>query len=309
MSGLPAALRPAWSSSSFLAYTGAMTVLVALVALLGDLGDGQGSWALAGWSLLALAILLALTARFEREERPVLTGLTAFVAIVITAVLAGSFLAAIGLGDGTAPFDDDFELAPLFVEIVVLAAALAAARRFRFPLLLLAATVAQIVLVLDLIAGSLGSGNWLQWGALLLGLVELGIARSLDADPTRRTWAFWKHVAASLLIGVSLLTLLDWGDVGWVLIAVAALAYVGLGHKFRHSVWAVVGALGLFVVVTHFVDGATTLADAFPIVPVPSDGDGLETWQTALIYAALGCAYVALGKLLREPTLHGDRTA
>jgi hypothetical protein len=309
MSGLPAALRPAWSSSSFLAYTGALTVLVALVALLGDLGNGQGSWALAGWSLLALTILLALTARFEREERPVLTGLTAFVAIAITAVLAGSFLAAIGLGDGTAPFDDDFELAPLLVEIVVLAAALAAARRFRFPLLLLAATVAQIVLVLDLIAGILGGGNWLQWGALLLGLVELGIARSLDADPTRRTWAFWKHVAASLLIGVSLLTLLDWGDVGWVLIAIAALAYVGLGHKFRRSVWAVVGALGLFVVVTHFVDGATTLADVFPIVPVPSDGDGLETWQTALIYAGLGCGYVALGKLLREPTLHGDRTA
>jgi hypothetical protein len=308
MSGLTAALRPAWSSSSFLAYAGALTVLAALVALLGDLGDRQGSWALTGWSLLVLAILLVLTARFERERRPVLTGLTAFVAIAITAFVAGAFLAAIGLGDDTAPFDDDFELAPLLVEIVVLAAALSAARRFRFPLLLLAATAGQIVLVLDLVAGILGSGNWLQWGALLLGLVELGIARSLDVDPTRRTWAFWKHVAASLLIGISLLTLLDWGDVGWVLIAIASLAYVGLAHKFRRSVWAVVGALGLFVVVTHFVDGAATVVDAFPIVPVPGGGDGLETWQAALIYAGLGCAYVALGKLLREPTLHDDRT-
>lgn len=308
MSGLPAALRPVWSSSSFLAYAGALTVLVALVALLGDLGDRHGSWALTAWSLLVLAILLVATARFEREERPLSTGLTAFVAVAITAVVAGAFLVAIGLGDGTAPFDDDFELAPLLVEIVVLAAALAAARRFRFPLLLLAATAAQIVLVLDLIAGILGSGNWLQWGALLLGLVELGLARSLDADPTRGTWAFWKHVAASLLIGVSLLTLLDWGDVGWVLIAIASLAYVGLAHKFRRSVWAVVGALGLFVVVTHFIDGATTIVDAFPIVPVSSDGDALATWQTALLYAGLGCAYVALGKLLREPTLHDDRT-
>ena len=283
-------------------------MLVALVALLGDLGDRQGAWALTGWSLLVLAILLLLTARFERERRSVLTGLTAFVAVAITGVVAGSFLAAIGLGDGTAPFDEDFELAPLLVEIVVLTAALAAARRFRFPLLLLAATVAQIVFVLDLIAGILGSGNWLQWGALLLGLVELGIARSLDVDATRRTWAFWKHVAASLLIGISLLTLLDWGDVGWVLIAVASLAYVGLAHKFRRSVWALVGALGLFAVVTHFVDGAATVVNAFPIVPVPGDGDGLETWQAALIYASLGCGYVALGKLLREPTLHDDGT-
>ena len=307
MSGLPAALRPAWSSSSFLAYTGALIVLLALVVLLGDLGDSQGSWALTGWSALVLAILLLLTARFEREGRRLLTGLTAFVAIAIVAVVTAAFLAAIGLGDGTAPFDDDFELAPLLVEIVVLTAALAAARRFRFPLLFLAATLAQVVLVLDLITGILGAGNWLQWGALLLGLVELGIARALDADPGRSPWAFWKHVAASLLIGIPLVTLLDWGDVGWVLIGLAALAFIGLAHKFRRSVWAVVGALGLFVVVTHFVDGATTVVDAFPVIPVPSDGDGLETWQTALIYAGLGCGYVALGKLLRERTLHDDR--
>ena len=212
MSGLPAALRPAWSSSSFLAYAGALTVLVSLVVLLGDAGDRHGSWALTGWSALALVILLVLTARFEREGRPLLTGLTAFVAVAIVAVVTGAFLAAIGLGDGTAPLDDDYELAPLIVEIVVLAAALAAARRFRFPLLVLAATIAQVVLVLDLITGILGGGNWLQWGALLLGLVELGIARALDADPGRSPWAFWKHVAASLLIGIPLVTLLDWGE-------------------------------------------------------------------------------------------------
>lgn len=299
-------MRPRWSSTSFLVYTGALTVLFALVALLGDLGDRHGSWGLVGWSALVLAILLALTARFEREGRPVVAGLAAFVAVAITGVLAGAFLDAIGLGEGSAPFDEDFELAPLLVEVIVLAAALAAARRFRFPLLLLAATMAQIVLVLDLITGVLGTGNWLQWGALLLGLVELGIARALDDDPTLRPWSFWKHVAAALLIGIPLVTLLDWGDFGWVLIGLASLAYIGLAHTFRRSSWAVVGALGLFVVVTHFVDGATTVVDTFPFIPVEGDGDGLELWQTALIYSGLGCAYVALGKLLRQPTLHDD---
>ena len=74
---------------------------------------------------------------------------------------------AIGLADGVVPFDDDFELAPLLVEVTVLVAALVAARRLRFPLLMLAATVAQVVLVLDLVAGILGRGNWLAVGCAL----------------------------------------------------------------------------------------------------------------------------------------------
>ena len=304
MSQLPVALRPRWSSTSFLVYAGALTVLFALAALLGDLGDRHGSWGLVGWSALALAILVVLTVRFERGGRPVVAGLAAFVAVAIAGVLGAAFLDGIGLADDTEPFDRDFELAPLLIEALVIAAALFAARRLRFPLLILAATAAQVVLVLDLVTGIVGAGNWLQWGALLLGLVELGIARSLDGDPLRRPWAFWKHVAASLLIGVSLFTLLDAGDFGWVLIGVASVGFVGLAKAFGRSVWAVVGALGLFVVVSHFVDGSTTVVDTFPLVPVEGDGDGLELWQTALIYTGLGCAYVLLGKLLREPTLH-----
>src|SRR5829696_8032349 len=96
MTGLPAALRPAWSASSFLAYSGALTVLVSLVALLGDLGDRHGSWGLAGWTALVLVVLV---------------------------VLSGSFDDGVGLADDVAPLDDDLELAPLLVEVAVLAAA------------------------------------------------------------------------------------------------------------------------------------------------------------------------------------------
>ena len=308
MSQLPVALRPAWSSSSFLAYAGAFTVLVALVTLLGDAGDRHGSWALTGWSALALAVLVALCVRFDRAGRPVVAGLTAFVAVVVVGIVLGALLDAIGLADDVEPFDDDLELAPLLVEVAVLAAALAAAKRLRFPLLILAATAAQVVLVLDLVTGILGGGNWLQWAALVLGLVELGLARALEGDDRRRPWAFWKHVAAALLIGISLFTLLDSGEFGWVLIGLASLGYLGLARSFGRSVWAVLGAFGLFLVVTHFVDGADTLAGTVPLLPFEGDGDGLELWQTSLIYAGLGAGYVLLGRLLGEPTLHdGDR--
>jgi hypothetical protein len=308
VSQLPVALRPTWSSSSFLAYAGALTVLLALLALLGDLGNRHGSWALAGWAALALAVLAGLTVRFEREGRPLEAGLAAFVAVGAVGVLAGAVLRGIGLADGTAPFDDDFELAPLLIELAVLAAALFAARRLRFPLLMLAATVAQVVLVLDLVTGIVGGGNWLQWAALLLGLVELGIARSLDGEAGRRPWAFWKHVAAALLIGTSAVTLLDSGDVGWVVIALLALAFVGLARAFDRSVWAVVGAFGLFLVTTHFVDGASTLAETVPLVPIQTDGDGLELWQTSLLYLGLGAVLVLLARWVRQPTVRAGES-
>lgn len=306
MGFLPAGLRPAWSGSSFLLYVGAFTVLAALATFLGSLGEEQGSWALVGWSALALATLAVVAVAAHRDGRRVVAGLTGFVAIAALGVLAGSFLEAIGLADGVEPFDRELELAPLLVEAVVLGGALYAARELSFPLLLLAAVVAKTALVLDTVAGVFGTGNWIAWAALLLGLAELMVAASLDGGD-RRAWAFWKHAAAALLIGGAALWLLDGGDFGWVVIGIVALGFVGLARAFGRSVWAVVGALGLLLVVTHFVDESDALVRLVPFVPLEADGDGLETWQIALVYMGLGVVYALLGQLLRQPTLHdGD---
>lgn len=297
---LPVGLRPAWSSASFLLYAGAFTVLLALSTLLGDLGDEQGSTALVGWSALFLALLLAAAFAAERRERPVVAGLAAFVAVAVAGVLLGSFLDAIGLADDVEPFDRDLELAPFLVEVAVLAVALVAARRFRFPLLILAATIAKVVLVLDTVAGLFGTGNWIAVAALLLGLAELATALTLDGSD-RSPWAFWKHASAALLIGGALIWFLDGGDFGWVVIGLLSLGYVSLARSFARSVWAVVGAFGLFLVTTHFVDENFT--GFFPFFPI-GDSDGLELWETALVYTGLGVVYALLGQLLREPTTH-----
>jgi hypothetical protein len=302
MGSLPVALRPAWSGSSFLVYAGAFMVLGSLGVLLGTLGDMHGSTALVAWSALVLAVLVALSVATSRDGRPVVAGLCAFVAVAVVAVVAGSLLDAVGLAGDVSLFDQDFELAPLLGEIAVLGAALYAARKLRFPLLLLAAIVARAVLVLDTVAGVFGTGNWLAWAALLLGLGEVATTVTLRGD--RSPWAFWKHVAAAVLIGAAVIRLLDGSDVGWVLIGVVSLAYLGLARSSGRSVWAVGGAVGLVVVTSHFVDEGDAVVGTVPLLPFEADEGGLELWQTALIYTGRGVVYVLLGRLLRQPTLH-----
>jgi hypothetical protein len=305
MGSLPVGLRPAWSSTSFLLYLGAFTVLVSLALLLGTLSDLHGSTALLGWSALFLTLMLVAAVASERAGRPVVAGLAAFVALIVFAVFLGSFFDAIGLADDVEPFDSDLELAPLLAEVTVLVAALVAARRFRFPLLLLAATVAKTVLVLDTVAGLFGTGNWIAVAALVLGLAELTGALSLDGGD-RRAWAFWKHAAAAALIGGAVVWFLDGNDVGWVLIALVSLAYVALARSFGRSAWAVVGAIGLFLVTTHFVDESDAIVGlVFPFASEDFGGEQrLELWETALVYMGLGVVYVLLGQLLRQPTTH-----
>lgn len=304
MGFLPVGLRPAWSGASFLLYAGAFTVLGALGVLLGSLAEMHGSTALIGWSALFLALLLAVAVASDRDDRRVVAGLSAFVAVAVAGVAAGALLDAIGLADSSEPFDRDLELAPFVVEVVVLAAALVAARRFRFPLLLLAATIATTVLVLDTTAAVFGTGNWVATAALLLGFGELAIARSLDASG-RPEWAFWKHVAAAFTIGGAVLWLLDGNDVGWVVIGLISLGYVALARAFGRSVWAIVGALGLLLTTSHFVDESDAIVRAIPFLPTEGvEGAGLELWQTALVYIGLGVAYALLAQFLRQPTTH-----
>jgi hypothetical protein len=303
MGYLPAGLRPAWSGASFLVYAGALTVLVSLGVLLADLEDMHGSTALVGWAGLFLVLLLAAATALERAERPVTAGLAAFIALVLFAVFLGAIFDAIGLADGSALFDRDLELGPLVAEIAVLVAALGTARRFRFPLLLGAASLAKIVLVLDTTAGVFGLGNWIALAALFVGLIELGVALSLDGAG-KDAWAFWKHVSASLLIGGAIVWFFDGGDFGWILIGLVALLFVATARSLSRSVWAVVGAFGLLLVTTHFVDESDAFEGLLPFFPGDGEGEALDLWELALVYLGLGVVYTALGHLLRQPLTH-----
>ena len=67
-------------------YAGAFMVLSSLSVLLGTLGQMQGSTALFGWSALFLAILGAVSVAAQRDGRPVVAGLSAFVAIALVGI-------------------------------------------------------------------------------------------------------------------------------------------------------------------------------------------------------------------------------
>ena len=77
-----------------------------------------------------------------------------------------------------------------------------------------------------------------------------------------------------------------------------------MARSTRRSVWAVAAAVGLLLVTTHFVDEGSAVVATVPVLPIEVDDGGIELWQTALVYMALGVVYVLLGRLLRQPTLH-----
>ena len=138
----------------------------------------------------------------SRIGRPVVAGLCAFVAVAVLAVVAGSLLDAVGLAGDVSLFDQDLELAPLLGEIAVLVAALYAARKLRFPLLLLAATIAKAVLVLDTVAGVVRHGQLARLGGAA-ARVRRSSAPTVALRGDRSPWAFWKHAVAALLIGAA----------------------------------------------------------------------------------------------------------
>ena len=114
-------------------------------------------------------------------------------------------------------------------------------------------------------------------------------------------------MAAAILIGAAVVWLLDGSGVGWVLIGVVSLAYLGLARSTGRSAWAVVGAVGLLLVTSYFADEGDAVIGLVPALPIQAEDSGLELWQTALIYTGLGVVYVLLGRLLRQPTLHGRK--
>ena len=58
--------KPIWTTSSFLIYTGGLTVLGAGIGALGYLSSTNGSGALAGWALLVLVVLYGLAHDLRR---------------------------------------------------------------------------------------------------------------------------------------------------------------------------------------------------------------------------------------------------
>jgi hypothetical protein len=211
----------------------------------------------------------------------------------VFAVFAGSFLDLIGLLDDE-PFGD-FDIGLLLLYLAVLIAALVLLATFHFPLLVFAAAVAGWLFVVDLISNG---GDWTAVVAIVVGLFFL--VAGLVAD---RWYGFWLHVVAGLSIGGGFLTLWHSAHWEWVLIGIVSLVFFAFASALGRSSYAVLGAIGLYLAWSHFVEDWFGTDDE-PFIPFPFfylDGEsGDNDVARIVLYALYGLALVVIGLVLER---------
>lgn len=290
-------VKPRWSSSSFLVYAGVLTVGSAASYALVYLSSQYGDAAYVAWSLLVLAILLALAGVANRRNR-LAGGVFAFVAVGVFGGFVGALWHWFGWGVGRSPFRG-FDVARLGATLLILLFAVAMIRRFRHPLLALPVALLSWFFFTDLISGG---GNWTAFVTAFVGVVLLLVGATLDRG-ARRPYGFWVHLVAGLTLGGALVYWWHSGDWRWAFVFVGGLVFVRVASATGRSSWAVLGAVGLTAAASHFANDwshSGVSASSGLVLPggTPTYGSSLVTsrdWVPPLVFAALGFLLVALG--------------
>jgi hypothetical protein len=284
-------IEPRWSSRSFLAYAGALTLGLSGAGWVAYFGSKTGAGADVVWALLLFLVLAGAAEAFAGARKPVLAGLFAFTAVAAAAGVAGALARWFGWSTGESSFHG-FHGARLLVELVWLAAAAVALRRFRFPLIVFQIVLAAWLLVADLLSGG---GGWTAVLTMLIGIAYLLAAVAVDGG-SGRPYGFWLHVAAGLLIGGGAIWLLARAHtVGWLLVVAAAIGYVLLARTLARSSWAVLGVLGLFIASDHFVLAWTHISFFFT-----EGASRSRPWLPPLVFTCMGVLVVALALVSRR---------
>jgi hypothetical protein len=289
--------KPTWSTSSFIVYVGAITVLGAAAGALAFFSSRYGDAAFAAWTLLPLAALYAVAHDFRRRGEWLPAGLF----IVVDMVVWIAFLAALERWWGWLPDVQDGAFAGWhwglwLLLLVAIATAVVDLRQFRFPLLVVFPAALSWFLLVDVLSGG---GSWAAVLTLLLGLVYLAIGGGLDGGPGR-PYGFWMHVAAGLLVGGALLYWWHSSTLDWALVAATGIVFVGLARATRRSSWAVLGIAGFLGATAYFaakwsnVGGLTAL--------VGNEAESPRAWVPPLVFGVAGLFLVLLGLSARERT-------
>ncbi len=297
------AVRPRWSGASYLHYLGAFVVLFAALGLIASLvakAGGHRDLAAVGWSALTVAVVTAVALGLRRRRHDVLAGLAAFVAVILLGVLAASLVKwlGIGLGRPTGPLQRSFEPGLYIVEVVVAAAGIAAIAFFRFPLLVLAVAGTALYAAVDIgttVVGREAGAGVPSLVAAIAGVVLVFAGISVDLTGLR-SYGFWLHFLGGLAIGESLFYLASHGELGWVVVAAGAFAYVAAARALGRSSYAVLGSIGVLVVSSHWIGKWLGVLVSVPFLPGFAGGRP-EPWHVALAYVAVGVVLVLLGVL------------
>jgi hypothetical protein len=287
--------KPTWTSSSFLLYAGGFLVLFSAVGALVYLSTQYGQGALVAWTLLPLGVLLAVALWFRRRDRWIAAGVFAVAAVSMWTTLWGELFDWWGWtpsDNSSGPFDG-FNWSIWLIALMAFVGAMAALRRFRFPLLIVFVIEAVYYVVTDFISNG---GSWSVVVTFFFGLAFFVTGLALDRGP-RRPYGFWFHFAAAGNIGGALLYWWHSSEAQWSLLATVAVLYVFIGAAARRSIWAVYGFVGIVAAATHWT--AEWTATPFSNVFAPP-----RFWVPPLVFGVVGFFVVALGLLVgrRERT-------
>jgi hypothetical protein len=305
------AVRVPWSSASFLAYLGGITILAAILALLGVQSDEHGAGGFVFWALLLFVVLAGAAEAARIRGNFVTGGLLAISAVASFVIFAGAILDWFGWLPNTNDdevFFNGFHFWLLALELIAIVAAAVALRRFRFPLLVIVLAAAIWSFVFDLLSNG---GGWAAIVSIAVGLAFLLTGIAVDDGPSR-PFGFWLHVAAGLAIGGGLLWFFHDGNFDWIVIVLVGLAYIALGNRLGHASWVVLGAWGILQTAAFFADKWSDIAAAggflfFPLFPFVSlsglidEGVGERhehQWAGPVTFAITGLVFIGLALFL-----------
>jgi hypothetical protein len=300
------AVRVPWSGASFLAYLGGITILAAILALLGVQSGEHGAGGFVFWALLLFVVLAGAAEAARIRGHFVTGGLLAISAVASFVIVLGAILDWFGWLPDTSDdqvFFNGFHFWLLLLELLAVAAAAFALGRFRFPLLVFVLAAAIWAFVFDLLSNG---GGWAAIVSIAVGLAFLLAGIAVDDGPSR-PFAFWLHVAAGLAIGGGLIWFFHDGDFDWIVIAIIGLLYIALGERLGRSSWVVLAGWGILQTAAHFAGKWSSFSDLFlfPLFPFVAlagfDGDGerhAHEWAGPVAFAVSGLVFIGIAIFL-----------
>jgi hypothetical protein len=278
---------------------GGLTVPISASASLGYLAAQYGKGGLTAWALLLLTVLFAVALTLRRHGAWIAAGVFAFATVAMWAAFLGTLFTWWGWDSnaGSNNAFDGWNWTLWLLLLLVIGAASAALRTFRFPLLFVYILSSVYFLVTDVISGG---GNWSAVVTLFIGLVYLFAGMSVDRGP-RSPYGFWWHLWAGFLIGGALLYWWHSSEADWALLATASVVFILLSGITWRSSWAVLGVIGFLAAATHW----TIEWVATGIFNLTTD----RNWVPLVVFAVVGFFFVLLGLYLdwrrrrREPAM------
>jgi len=283
------ARKPVWKTSSYLVYTGGLTVLVAAVAALAYLSGHYGKGALTAWALLILVVLSAIAESLRRRDRWVAAGIFAFASVLAWALFVALAWDWFGwVNNWKFPFGG-WSVAHLSLELLILVVAVNDRRRWGFPFISLITALVGWWFVTDFVSNG---GEWTYVVSLLIGLAYL-LGGSVSDEPS----SFWFHLVGGALIGATLLHWWNSSDTDWALISAASLVYVAIAYATKRSSWAVFASIGFLGATVHYL---FSTASTRTIAGLPIAFPSISGWAPSVAFACLGFWFVLLGLVGRR---------